>query len=77
MTLLSYRKERGIAKGFALPFAHKLSIGLYLLFLNIRRVIYSFGKEPLFAMREYQRPVLERLWESDLGNRPFNLDIPF
>ena len=61
MTLLSYGKERGIAKGFALPLAHKLSIGSYLLFLNIRKAIYNFGIESLFFMRECQRPVLERL----------------
>jgi hypothetical protein len=61
MTLLSYGKERGIAKGFVLPFAQKLSLGLHFLFLNIQKVIYGFGKESLFAMHKYARPTLERL----------------
>ena len=55
MTLLSYGKERGIAKGFALPFAQKLSLGLHFLFVNIQRAIYSFGKESLFTMCGYGR----------------------
>ena len=53
MTLLSYGKERRMAKGFTLPFVHKLFIGFYLLFLNIRKAIYSFAKESLFSMSEY------------------------
>jgi IS5 family transposase len=50
MTLLSYGKERGIAKGFTLPLTKKLSIGLHFSFLNIRKAIYGFGKESWFTM---------------------------
>ena len=53
MVLLSYGKERGMAKGFALPFAQKLSLVLHFLFLTIQEVIYSIGKESLFAMYGY------------------------
>lgn len=55
MTLLSYGKERGRAKGFTLPFAQKLSLGLHFLFVNIHNAIYSFGKKSLFAMCGYGR----------------------
>ena len=53
MTLLSYGKERRMARGFALPLTKKLSFNLYLLFLNIRKAIYSFAKKSLFSMSEY------------------------
>jgi transposase len=61
MTLLSYGKERGLAKPFALPFAKKLSLGFDLLFSNIRNAIYSFGKEYFFTMCGHVRPASERL----------------
>lgn len=55
MTLLSYGKERGMAKGFALPFAQKLTLSLHFLFVNIQHAIYSFRKILLLTMREYGR----------------------
>jgi hypothetical protein len=61
MVLLSYGQKRGIAKGFALPFAQKLSWGLPFLFLTIQKAIYSFGKESLFAIYGYVRLTPERL----------------
>jgi IS5 family transposase len=54
MTLLSYGKERRMAKGFSLPCTQRLPIGFYLLFLNIRKAIYSFAKESLFSMSKYE-----------------------
>lgn len=53
IVLLSYGKERGIAKGFALPFAQELFWGLTFLFLTIRTAICSIGKESstLFGYR--------------------------
>jgi transposase len=61
MTLLSYGKERDMAKGFALPFAKKLSLGSGLLFSNIRGAIYRFGKEFFFTICGCVRPFSERL----------------
>lgn len=60
MTLLSYGKDRRIAKGFTLPFAKKLSLGLHFLFVNIQNAIYSFGKESLFTMCGYGHSMLVR-----------------
>jgi len=53
MVLLSYGKERGIAKGFALSFAQKLSVGLTFLIFTIREAIYSIGKQSSFAVFGY------------------------
>jgi transposase len=61
MVLLSYGKERGIVKGFALSFAQKLALGLTFLFLTIQKAIYRFGKESLFAIHGYVSSVPERL----------------
>jgi hypothetical protein len=49
MVLMSYGKERGMVKGLALPLAKNLSLVLHFLFLTIQVVIYSIGKESLFA----------------------------
>jgi transposase len=61
MTLLSYGKERGMAKGFALSFAKKLSSGVDLLFSNIHGATYRFGNEFFFTMYVCLRPMSERL----------------
>jgi len=61
MILLSHGKERGVAKGFALPFVQKLSLGLHFLFVTIRKAIYSFRKELFFFMCGYGRSTLVRL----------------
>lgn len=55
MTLLSYGKEHGIAKGFTLPLAQKPLLGLHFLFVNIQNAIYTFGQETLFTMCGYGR----------------------
>jgi len=61
MTLLSCGKERGMAKGFALPLAKKLSLSSDLLFSNIRNAIYRFGKEFFFTMCGHVCPMSKRL----------------
>jgi transposase len=50
MVLLSYGKERGLAKGFSLSFVQKLSSCLHSLFVSIQNIIYSFCKD-FFSLR--------------------------
>ena len=61
MVLLSYGKERGVAKAFTLPLTKKLSFSLHSLFLIIRNAISSFGKEIFFTMCGHVRLASERL----------------
>jgi len=61
MVLLSYGKERGIAKISALHFAHKLYLVLQFLFLTIQEAICSIEKDSLFAMYGYMRLMPLRL----------------
>jgi transposase len=54
MTLMSYRNERGMAKGCSLPAIKKRFFSGYLSFLNIRNVVYIFFKKSLSPERGYQ-----------------------
>jgi transposase len=60
MTLLSYGKERGIAKGCSLPAIKKRSFSSDSAFLNIRSAFFRFCKEPLFCALRFRCLALER-----------------
>jgi transposase len=53
LTLLSYGKERSVAKTFALPLTRKLSSSLHALFLNIRGAFYKLCTAPFPSMQRY------------------------
>jgi len=61
MVLLSYGKERGIAKGRAVSFAKRLSSRFLFLFLSFQNMINSVNKEPRFMFGGYEHPAQERL----------------
>ena len=53
LTLLAYRKERGIAKTFALPLTKKLSFSRHALFLNTRGAFYKLCTAPFPSVQRY------------------------
>ncbi|MGO9137131.1 MAG: transposase [Syntrophales bacterium] len=53
LTLLSYGKERRIAKTFALPLTKKLSFSRHALFLNIREAFYKLCTAPFPSVQRY------------------------
>jgi hypothetical protein len=61
MTLLSYGKERGMAKGSALPLTKKLSFSLHALILNIRAGFYKLCAAPFPSVQRY---LYFALWRS-------------
>ena len=60
MVLLSYGKERGMAKAFALPLTKKLSFSLHLLFFNIRAAFYKLCTAPFPSVQRYLYFALSR-----------------
>lgn len=61
MTLMSYGKERGMAKAFTLPLTKKLSFSLHSLFLNIGGGFYRLCELPFSSVRGY---LYFALWRS-------------
>jgi transposase len=60
MTLLSYGKERGMAKAFTLPFTKKRSFSFRLLFLNIRAGILKLCRTSVPSAQRYLYFALSR-----------------
>jgi Transposase and inactivated derivatives len=60
MTLLSYGKERGMAKAFTLPLTKKLSFNLNSLFLIIRAAFYKLCTAPFPSVQRYLYFALSR-----------------
>ena len=61
MVLLSYGKERSTTKGFALPYAKRLSSRCLFLFLSFQNMINGVNKESRFMIGGYEHPAQERL----------------
>ncbi|MEE9912918.1 MAG: transposase [Deltaproteobacteria bacterium] len=61
MVLLSYGKERGIAKGSAVSFVKRLSSRFLFLFLSFQNMINGVNKEPRFMFGGYEHPAQEKL----------------
>lgn len=61
MVLLAYGKGRSTAKGFALPYAKRLSSRFLFLFLSFQNMISSVNKESRFMFGGYEHPTQERL----------------